>query len=124
MIALRERERQSVFDYDRVAAHVSFSAYATELVDARISAYVRAVFYYHVTRQSRGVSHDDAASNDAVVRHVRLGHNQTFVAYSGEHSAALRTAMYGHEFTYGASTTYARLRRLAPVFQILRSKTY
>jgi hypothetical protein len=124
MITHRESKGQRVFDHYRIAAYVSLPAYATELMNARIRTYVRARFDYHMTRERSRVGHDDLVPYDAIVCDVSLSHNQALVADLREHPSAFRATMYGHEFAYRAARTDARLRRLAPVFQVLRSEPY
>ncbi len=45
-----------------------------------ISADVRAVFDHDVSGERRGIRHDHAVADQAVVCDVRLGHDQTIVA--------------------------------------------
>src|SRR5690348_4899997 len=77
MVANSERERQSVFYHNRVSADVSFAANPAELMHARISTNVRAVFDDHVARKRRCVSHDHVVAQTAVVRDMYLGHQKT-----------------------------------------------
>src|SRR5918993_139766 len=120
VVADGEGEGERVLDDDRVAADVRLAPDAAELVDARVGADVRAVGDFDVAGERGGVSHDDAVADAAVVRDVRLGHDEAVVADGGEHPAALRAAVDGDELAYLAATADARLRRLAPVLQVLR----
>jgi hypothetical protein len=124
VVAYRKRVGKRVFDYHRVAADVGFAPDAAELVNARISAYVSAVFDKDMARERRGVRHDDLVAYDAIVRDVRLCHQETIIAYLREHPSAFRASMNGDEFAYAIAPPDSGLRRLAPVLQVLRGKTY
>ena len=80
MVADGERKRQGVLDDDRVAADVCLSAHAAELVDAGVSADVRAVFDLDVAGERGGVRHDYTVAYPTVVRDVGLRHDETVVA--------------------------------------------
>ena len=69
------------------------------------------------------VRHDHAVADDAIVRDVRLGHDQTIIARLRQHAAARRAAMNGNELADAVSFADARLGRLAFVFQILRCES-
>src|SRR5947209_11633334 len=124
VISDRERKRQRIFNYDRVAANVSLAAHAAELMHAGVSAHVRAVFDLHVARERCAVRHDNAIPQVAVMRDVRLRHDQAVVTYLSEHTAAFCAAMYGDKLAYAVAATHARLRGLALVLQILRCQAY
>src|SRR4051812_23772909 len=76
VIADRERERQSIFDDDGIASDISLAADAEELVNAEISADIRALLDNDMTRQRRAVCHDDMIAKDTVMCDMRLRHNQ------------------------------------------------
>ena len=57
------------------------------------------------------------------MRDVGLGHDQTIVTGFREHSTAGCAAMNRDKLAYRIACADARLRWLAPVLQILRSKT-
>src|SRR5690349_2277317 len=90
---------------------------------AGIRADVRAVFDDHVTRECRRVGHDDAVADETVVRDVGLGHDQAIIAEARDHAATRSAAMNGDKLANLVARADARLRRLAFVFEILRSQT-
>jgi hypothetical protein len=49
----------------------------------------------HVTGERGGVCHDDMVANQAVVGHMRLSHQKTIVADSGDATAAFGAAVNG-----------------------------
>ena len=81
VVADGEREGERVFDDDRIAADVCLAPDAAELVDAGVGADVRAVFDLDVPGERGGVRHDYPAADEAVVRDVRLRHDEAVVAY-------------------------------------------
>ena len=124
VIAYGERVGERVFDHHGVAADVGFATDAAELVNAGISAYVRAVFDKDVACERRSVRHDDLVAYDAIVRDVRLCHHEAIIAYLREHPSAFCASMNGDEFAYAIAPPDSGFRRLAPVLQVLRGKTY
>src|SRR2546421_6015221 len=92
-----QRKRQSVFHHHRVTADISLAANTTELMHARIRPYVRVVFDDYVARQRRGVGHYDMIANQAIVRDVCLGHEETIVAGLSNAAAAFCASMNRHE---------------------------
>src|SRR6266481_4088871 len=97
MIAHGERKRQSVFHYDRITADISLAAHPAELVHARVGADVRPVSDSDMTGESRGVGHDYLVAEKAIVRDVRLRHDEAVVAGFCDPAAARRAAMNRHE---------------------------
>src|SRR5205085_10576718 len=73
-----------------------------------------------VTGEWCGVGHDDAVADQAIVRDVRLRHEEAIVARLRQHPAALRAAMVGDELADMIAPADARLGWLALVFHILR----
>ena len=67
---------------------VGLAADTTELMYAGIGADVGAVCDEHVAGQGGGVGHDYVVANQTVMRHMRLGHEETIVADSGNPTAA------------------------------------
>src|SRR5690348_13975472 len=120
VIADSQSKRQRVFDDDRVAADVSLFADAAKLMNAGVSADVRAVFDNDVPRERRGVGHDDAVADETVVRDVRLGHDQAVVADAREHAAAGGAAMNGDKLANLVAGADARFGWLTFVLEILR----
>jgi len=123
MVADGQRERQRIFHDDRVTADLRLFADATKLVHAGIRADVRAILDYDVTRERGRVCHDDAIADQAIVRNVGLGHDQTIVADPREHSAPGGATMNRDELADVVALANNRLRGLAFVFQILRRET-
>src|SRR6266404_5391372 len=74
VVADRQRKRQSILNYHRIAADISLAADATKLMHAGISADVRAIIDDHMTGESRGVGHDYIVPEQAIMRDVRLRH--------------------------------------------------
>src|SRR5215203_5351914 len=95
-----QSKRQRIFDDDRVATDIGFFADAAELVHTGIRANVSAVLDHYMTGEGGSVCHDDAVADQAVVRDVRLGHDEAVVADSREHSAAGSSPVNGDEFAY------------------------
>src|SRR5262245_57523095 len=88
-----------------------------------IGADVCAVFNHYVARERRGISHDHAVADQAIVSNVGLGHDQAVVADFGEHATAGSTAVNGDEFTYLVSLADACFGGLTFVLEILGSKS-
>src|SRR6266849_1457998 len=120
VIANRESERQSVFDNHRVAADVGLASDATELMHARIGANVRAIFDDDMTRERGRVGHDHFVSQHAVVRDVRLGHDEAIITGFCQAAAAFGAAMNGDKFADAIAAPNLSFRKLAREFQILR----
>src|SRR5438046_10129865 len=76
MITHRERKRQCVFHDYRVAADISFSTNAAELMHARIRANICPVFDYNVAGERRGASHNHLVTDATILRDMRLGPNE------------------------------------------------
>src|SRR6266850_1980682 len=66
VIADRQRERQSILDHHRIAAHISLAADATKLMHAGISADVRAIIDDHMTGEGRSIGHDYVIADQGV----------------------------------------------------------
>src|ERR1043166_8112872 len=120
VVADRQRKRQRIFDNDRVTTDVSLFANAAELMDTGVSTDVRAILDHDVARERRSISHDDAVADQAIVRDMRLGHDEAIVADACDHAAACGAAMNRNELTDLISCADARLRRFAFVLEILR----
>jgi hypothetical protein len=86
---------------------------------ARISANVSVVFDDNVAGEGRGIGHDHAVAEYAIVRYVRLGHQQAVVANLRQHSPACGAAMDCHKLSNVISFPNARFGWLAFVLQIL-----
>src|SRR5688572_14636559 len=84
-----------------------------------ISADVGTVFNLDVSRERRSVGHDHAVADQAVVRDVGLGHDQTIVTGFRKHSTASRAAMNGDKLANLVPFADARFGRFAFVLQIL-----
>ena len=123
MISLNDGKRHRVFDDDRITADKGFETDTAELVNARIRADIGAVVNLDVTGERRGVCHYNLVSQKAIVRDVRLRHQQISVADLGQTAAALRAAMNGDEFADVISIADFNACRFAAVFQILRRKS-
>jgi hypothetical protein len=76
-----------------------------------------------MTGEGGGVCHDDAIADQAVVRDVRLRHNQAIIARFSQHSAAGSTPMNRNKLAYLVSPADVRFRRFAFVLEILRSQS-
>src|SRR5437879_4395422 len=97
MITHRERKRQCVFHDYRVAADISFSTNAAELMHARIRANICPVFDYNVAGECRGVSHNHLVTDETIVRDMRLSHDEAIIAGFCNPAAACRAAVNSHE---------------------------
>ena len=124
MIALGNGKWQRVFDDNRIAADERLAPDPAKLVNARIRADVRPVINRYVTGERGGICHNHAVSDSAIVRDVRLRHQQTIVADFGQTAAARCAAMNGDEFADVISFADFYSGRLARVFQILRRQPY
>ena len=67
-----------------------------------------------VTGQRRGVAEDRVVADVAVVRDVRVGHQQVAVADAGQPAAARRAAMDGHELADDVARRRSRTRVGSP----------
>src|ERR1044071_6332619 len=123
MIADRQSKRQRILNDDRITADISLFADATKLVHAGISADVRTIFNDDMSCQCRGVCHDHAISDQAIVCDVCLGHDQTIVASPCQHAATGGAAMNRDELAYVVARADPRFGWFTLVLQILRSET-
>src|SRR5438093_9856266 len=73
--------------------------------------------------EGRGIRHDHLITNQAIVRNVRLGHDETVIAGFGEPAAARSAAMNRYELTDPVAPANFSFRRLAGKLQILRRQT-
>src|SRR5260221_505990 len=122
VVSLDDRERRSVFDYDRVTADESFVPDAAKLMHARISAHICTVCYLHVTGESGGVRHDHVVADLAIVGDMDLRHQQAVITDPGQTATAGGSAMHGDELPDIVSLADLNAGRFPPVFQVLRSK--
>src|SRR2546429_6571143 len=123
MITHRERKRQRVFDYNRIAADIRLSAHATELMDARIGANVRAVSDDYVTGECGGIGHDHLIANQAIVRDMRLGHEEAIVPGLGDSAAARGAAMNCDQLADAIAPPNFSFSCFTGKLQILRRQT-
>ena len=86
---------------------------------ARQAADDRVVFDHDVPRQRRVVGHDHAVADDAVVRHVAIGHDQAFRSHAG-FAVVERRAIQRGAFADHGVFPHREPRRAALVLQILR----
>src|ERR1700730_3970604 len=88
VITHRERKRQCVFHDYRVAADISFATNAAELMHAGVRTDVCTVLDADMAGQPSGVSHNYVVTDQAIVRDMRLGHDETVVAGFRDPAAA------------------------------------
>jgi hypothetical protein len=74
-------------------------------------------------RESRGVGHDYLVAEKAIVRDVRLRHDEAVVAGFCDPAATQRAAMYRHEFADSVAPSNFSFRRFAGKLQILWRQT-
>jgi hypothetical protein len=91
-------------------------------VDTGVSADVGIVFNDHVSGERGRICHDHSVADDAIVRNVSLGHDQTVVAYLSQHSTAGGAAMNRYKLPNHIASPDARFGWLAFVLQILSGK--
>src|SRR6266496_2674273 len=99
MISNRECERQGVLNNDRISANISLAANAAELVHARVGADICAVFDNNMASERRRIRHDHVVAESAVMRHMRLRHQEAVIAEFGQSSATCRATMNGNELS-------------------------
>src|SRR6267378_2754479 len=123
MIAHGERERQGVFYHYRITADVSLAADATELMHARIGADVRSVGDDDMAGEGRSIRHDYLIAKQAIMRDVRLRHDEAVIAGFGDPTTARGATMNRHELADPIAPANFSFRRLAGKLQILRRQT-
>ncbi len=124
MITDRERKRESVFDDHRIAADIGFPAHAAKLMNARIRTDIGAVFNGDMAGQGRGIRHQHVVSDQAVVRDMRLGHQEAIVAEPGNAATAFGAAVDGDEFANPIAATDLGHGWFARKLQILWRQSY
>ena len=120
VIADGEGEWQGIFDNYGIAANVSFAADAAELVDAGIGADVGAVCDHHMARKRSRVRHDYMIADEAIVRHVYLGHQKAVIPDFCDTAATRSAAMNCDEFADARAIAYLSLGFFAGELQVLR----
>jgi hypothetical protein len=89
-----------VFAYHTPTGHHAVLANAAKLVDGHHTAYDGVLVYVHVPGYVHGIGYDGIFANDAVMRHVRVGHDEHIGLYHGL-VAIGRAAVNGYIFAYG-----------------------
>src|SRR5678815_4611948 len=92
-------------------------------MNTRVGTHVGAIFNNYVAGESCGIGHNYTIADETIVCDVRLGHDQTVVTNSSEHSAAGGATMNGDKLADVIAFADPRFGRFALVLQILRSKT-
>jgi hypothetical protein len=123
VIAYGPRERQRVFDDDRVRAYECVAAHPAKLVDARVRAERGKVVDCDMACERSPVRKYDMTAYAAVVRDVRLRHKQVIRADPGEAAAALRPSMQGGELAERVALAGPEPGPLAFVFKVGRGLT-
>ena len=78
------------------------------------------IFNYYVTGKGYAIRQDRVVSDNNIVSHVNVGHQQVSVSDRGGHTAAFCSAMDSYELPNRVAVPDARLRNLPFVFLILR----
>src|SRR6185369_3851406 len=119
VIANGARVWQRVLDHHRVASDESVLPDSAELMHARISADRRVVFDKHVTGERRSVAEDDIAADVAIVRNMRMSHEQVVRANLGQASATVSSAVQRREFAKRIALARDKTRWLAGILEVL-----
>src|SRR5688572_8675688 len=91
-----------------------------ELVDRGVAGQDHPVAELHVAGECRAVRHDALAADDAVVRDVRVRHEQAVVTDRGHAAAARRAAVDRAELPEHVAVADLEPRRLTGVLAVLR----
>ena len=119
-VADGEREGRHVAGGDRGAAHERVRPDAAELVDAREAAEGREVLDLDVAGERGGVGEDRVAPDEAVVGHVRLGHEQVVRPDAGEPPAPGRPPVDGRALAEHVAVADLDAARLPAELEVLR----
>ena len=104
----------------RVVGDEGMRADLAELVHAGEAAHDHPVAELHVPAERGVVGHHDVVAELAVVRHVRVGHEQVVVADARDALVVRRAAVDGAELAEHVAVADLEPRRLAPVLLVLR----
>jgi hypothetical protein len=91
-----------------------------EMVNTRFPTNHHSIFQKNMPSKFRTVGKNDSITQDAIVRHMDIGHKKAIVPDRSNSSALLRTRMNGYEFTNRVSIPNHQTTRLTPEFEILR----
>ena len=114
------RVRERVFYHDRPRADKCMATDTAELVNARKGAERRVIFYDDVTGKRSAVCEYDVIAYVAIVRDVRLRHEEIIGADLSNIAAAFGPAMQSRELTKRVALARAQPAPLAAILQIMR----
>ena len=120
VIAYRAREWERVLYHHGIPSDEGVLPYSAELMNSRVGADRRVVFYEDVPGERRSISENNVVADAAVVRNVGLRHDEVVRAELGYITAAFGAALQRREFSKRVSLASAQPASLALVFQVLR----
>ena len=115
---MRHCKWRQIFADRSSALHQRQRADAAELMHTAVAGNERAVLNLNVPAQQRAVGHDYMVADEAIVPHVRVGHEKIMRSDYGLGVGFGRT-MDGNMFAEDVVVSDAQPRRLVLVFQIL-----
>jgi len=116
----REGEWQGILDDYRIPADVGLAADPTELMYPGVGTDVGSVGDKHVAGQGGGIGHDYVIANQTVMRHMRLGHEKTILANSGNATTPGRAPVNSDKFANARAPSDFCFSLLARELQVLR----
>src|SRR6185312_4369675 len=120
-LVARQRVGHHILLDHAIRSDESVLADAAELMDAAEGSHIRPVVDDDVACQPDAVPEDHVIPDHAIVRDVRVSHEQIVIADLGQQSPALCTAMYGHKFADAVAAADARLGPFPSILHILGS---
>ena len=96
----------------------------TKLVAAGEAPEDHPVVYRDMAGQRYAIGHDDMASQPAVMRHMRVGHQKIVITQLGQPLVLRWSAVNGYALTYGVPVAYLQAGVLASIFLVLGSLSY
>ncbi len=117
----RSRERQNILGDDRAATDVGILTYARELMHRAQRSDDGVILDDHMAGERRIVCHDHLITDEAIVSHVGVRHQQTVTANLREAAALDRTPMNSHALSKVIAVADLQPGRLSLVAEVLRT---
>ena len=115
-------KRQHIARNGCAAADKSIFSDAHKVMHRAQRSHRRPVFYYHVPSERRRVGHDYVIADLAIVRNVRIGHDQVVAAHASHASALCRGAVNGDVLADHVVIANLQSSGFALVGNVLRGK--
>ena len=96
---------------------------ANKMVHRTKRAHSSPFFHDDMASQSCGVGEDNVVADYAIVRNMRVGHDERVIADAGEASTLCGAAIDGDKFADGVVVADFKARRFAFVTQVLRGES-